>query len=97
MIQISNRQFDIICDKLPRVLQMAQGATSLTLRQSEDIRLLRQTLRQLTKKRTSATSPHASATSPHASATIPIPVTPATVSVASATAAITPTITHYKI
>lgn len=90
MIQISNRQFDIICDKLPRVLQMAQGATSLTLRQSEDIRLLRQTLRQLTKKRTSATSPHASAT-------IPIPVTPATVSVASATAAITPTITHYKI
>jgi hypothetical protein len=51
MIEISNRHFDIIINKLPRVLAMARKQrTSLTLRQCEDIRQLQLLHLQLTKK-----------------------------------------------
>lgn len=49
MIEISNRHYSMILDKLPGVLQMArEQATSL--RQSEDIRLLTLMHKQLKKK-----------------------------------------------
>ena len=53
MIEISNRHFDIIIDKLPRVLNdlLQKSRTSpLTLRQTEDIRQLQLMCQQLKKK-----------------------------------------------
>ena len=51
MTEISNRHFDIIINKLPRILAMARKqGKSLTLRQLEDIRQLRLLHEQFTKK-----------------------------------------------
>lgn len=54
MIEISNRHYDIIMDKLPRVITMARkNGASLTLRQCEDIRQLLLLHTQLKKKKKS--------------------------------------------
>lgn len=51
MIEISNRHYALLIDKLPRVLAMARKqGTSLTLRQCEDIRQLQLLHCQLKKK-----------------------------------------------
>lgn len=51
MKQISNRHYDLLMEKLPRVLRMArEGGGAATLRQQEDIRLLALMCRQLEKK-----------------------------------------------
>ncbi len=51
MTEISNRHFDIIINKLPRILAMARKqGKSLTLRQLEDIRQLQLLHEQFTKK-----------------------------------------------
>ena len=52
MIEISNRHFDTLIDKLPRILEMARDQVP-TLRQSEDIRQLLLLHRQLLKKKMS--------------------------------------------
>lgn len=53
MRQISNRQFALLVEKLPRVLQMARtGSKAVTLRQCEDIRQLWLLQLQLKKKLT---------------------------------------------
>ncbi len=51
MIEISNRHFAILIEKLPRVLKLAQrGITSQNLRQQEDIRQLLLLQKQLYNK-----------------------------------------------
>lgn len=52
MIEISNRHFDKLIDKLPRILEMA-SKQELSLRQQEDIRQLRLLHNQLLKKKNS--------------------------------------------
>ena len=49
MIEISNRQFEQLLDKLPRIIAMARKQ-ELSLKQQEDIRLLRLLYNQLQKK-----------------------------------------------
>ena len=50
MIEISNRQFEQLLDKLPRLIAMARKQ-ELSLKQQEDIRLLRLLYNQLKKKK----------------------------------------------
>ena len=50
MIEISNRQFEQLLDKLPRLIEMARKQ-ELSLKQQEDIRQLRLLYNQLQKKR----------------------------------------------
>ena len=50
MIEISNRHFDLLIDKLPRILTMARKQ-ELSLRQQEDIRQLQLLHNQLQKKK----------------------------------------------
>jgi hypothetical protein len=50
MIEISNRHFDLLIDKLPRILAMARKQ-ELSLRQQEDIRQLKLLHNQLQKKK----------------------------------------------
>ena len=50
MIEISNRQFEQLLDKLPRIIAMARKQ-ELSLKQQEDIRLLRLLYNQLQKKK----------------------------------------------
>lgn len=51
MKEISNRQYKLLVDKLPRVLLLARGCgTVLTLRQQEDIRQLTLLYKKLQKK-----------------------------------------------
>lgn len=51
MKEISNRQYALLVEKLPRVLQMARtGSKAVTLRQCEDIRQLWLLQLQLKKK-----------------------------------------------
>lgn len=53
MREISNRQYSLLIDKLPRVLALARGGGSrLSLRQAEDIRQLWLLQLQLRKKLT---------------------------------------------
>lgn len=49
MIEISNRHFDMLVEKLPCVLDMARRQ-DMTLRQSEDIRQLTLLHKQLKRK-----------------------------------------------
>ena len=49
MIEISNRHFDLLIDKLPRILAIA-SKQELSLRQQEDIRQLKLFYNKLTKK-----------------------------------------------
>lgn len=49
MIEISNRHFDMLVEKLPCILEMARRQ-DMTLRQSEDIRQLTLLHKQLTRK-----------------------------------------------
>lgn len=50
MIEISNRQFEQLLDKLPRLIAMARKQ-ELSLKQQEDIRQLRLLYNQLQKKK----------------------------------------------
>lgn len=51
MKEISNRQFQMLVDKLPQVIQLARArGEPLTIRQSEDIRLLEVLHKQLRNK-----------------------------------------------
>lgn len=50
MIEISNRQFDQIVNKLPHILDLAR-AQNLSLKQLNDIRQLRSLINQLQKKK----------------------------------------------
>ena len=50
MIEISNRQFEQLLDKLPRIIAMARKQ-ELSLKQQEDIRQLRLLYNQLQKKK----------------------------------------------
>ena len=50
MIEISNRQFEQLLEKLPRLIAMARKQ-ELSLKQQEDIRLLRLLYNQLQKKK----------------------------------------------
>ena len=50
MIEISNRHFDLLIDKLPSILSMARKQ-GLSLRQQEDIRQLQLLNNQLQKKK----------------------------------------------
>lgn len=51
MKEISNRQFQMLVDKLPQVIQLARAqGEPLTIRQSEDIRLLDVLHKQLRNK-----------------------------------------------
>ncbi len=51
MKEISNRHFQLLVDKLPRVLDMIQKQSlSMTLRQQEDVRQLKMLHRQLRNK-----------------------------------------------
>ena len=50
MIEISNRQFEQLLDKLPSIIAMARKQ-ELSLKQQEDIRLLRLLYNQLQKKK----------------------------------------------
>ena len=48
MIQISNRNFDILMEKLPTLIELIPSA-GLSIKQREDIRLIKQVHRQLTR------------------------------------------------
>lgn len=50
MIEISNRHFDLLIDKLPRILAMVRKQ-ELSLRQQEDLRQLQLLHNQLQKKK----------------------------------------------
>ena len=51
MKDISNRQFELLLDKLPRLIEIARSrGEPLTIRQSEDIRLLEVLHKQLRNK-----------------------------------------------
>lgn len=50
MIEISNRHFDMLVEKLPCILDMARRQKDMTLRQSEDIRQLTLLHKQLKRK-----------------------------------------------
>lgn len=50
MIEISNRQFEQLLEKLPRLIAMARKQ-ELSLKQQEDIRQLRLLYNQLQKKK----------------------------------------------
>lgn len=50
MKEISNRNFDMLVEKLPCVLDMARRQQEMTLRQSEDIRQLTLLHKQLKRK-----------------------------------------------
>ena len=52
MIQISDRNFNLIVQKLPAIIQMASTRGSqLSLRQANDIRMLRLMIAQLKRKK----------------------------------------------
>ncbi len=51
MKDISNRQFELLLDKLPRLIEIARvRGETLTIRQSEEIRLLEVLHKQLRNK-----------------------------------------------
>lgn len=57
MIQISDRNYNLIVQKLPAIIQLASTrGRPLTLRQANDIRMLRLMIAQLKRKKYNVTN-----------------------------------------